>query len=270
MKHHQRHRCWVLAVGVVPLLFAMLAATLAPPLALADPPSPSPKRAVQRAWQAAQRLGDYHFTSEVAQTTFPAPSLANFGRSSRQETFYLEGDVNLPARAMTMRLWGAGGSLADPNTAMELRLEGDHGFIRQPGGTWQEVNDVGGGFAPNNDMLAYLAGLKNVRQTGGSEPDTQHARRSTRYTFDLDGPAFALYLRDQLETYLRQRGELPLNLTLDSSRVYRETTGHGEIWLDDRGLPLRLIIHLAYPQQDNGERVEADIKTDFGFRISDF
>ena len=270
MKHHQRHRCWVLAVGVVPLLFAMLAATLAPPLALADPPSPSPKRAVQRAWQAAQRLGDYHFTSEVAQTTFPAPSLANFGRSSRQETFYLEGDVNLPARAMTMRLWGAGGSLADPNTAMELRLEGDHGFIRQPGGTWQEADDVGGGFAPNNDMLAYLAGLKNVRQTGGSEPDTPQAGPGPRYSFEFDGPAFALYLRDQLETYLRQRGELPLNLTLDSSRVYRETTGHGEIWLDDRGLPLRLIIHLAYPQQDNGERVEADIKTDFGFRISDF
>ena len=268
MKYHRRSRCWVLAVGVVLLLSVVPAATLALPPALASAVPPSPERVIQRAWQAAQRLGVYAFTSEVAQTTFPAASLANFGRSSRQEAFYLEGDVDLPAQAMALRLWGGGGSLADTNTALELRLEGDHGFIRQPGGAWEEVDDVGAGFAPNNDMLAYLAGLKNIRPLGAPEPSTPQVTQGPRYTFEFDGPAFASYLRDQLEDYLRQRGELPLDLTLDSSRAYREATGYGEVWIDDRGLPLRLVVHLAYPVQENGERVAADIKTDFRFETA--
>ena len=90
-----------------------------------------------------------------------------------------------------------------------------------------------------------------------------------RFTFDLDGPVFANYMRDQLESYLRDKGELPLNLRLDSSRTYQQMTGQGEILLDERGLPLRLTIHLVYPPGKDNERVEADITTDFGFRISD-
>ena len=41
------------------------------------------------------------------------------------------------------------------------------------------------------------------------------------------------------KTQLRASGELPLNMTLDTPRRYVETTGEGEIWLDERGLPAR-------------------------------
>jgi hypothetical protein len=92
---------------------------------------------------------------------------------------------------------------------------------------------------------------------------------SVEFTFDLDGPVFANYMRDQLESYLRDKGELPLNLRLDSSRTYQQMTGQGEILLDERGLPLRLTIHLVYPPDKDNKRVEADITTDFGFDIGD-
>ncbi len=35
---------------------------------------------------------------------------------------------------------------------------------------------------------------------------------------------------------------------LDTSRVYQETTGDGEVWLNELGLPVRLVVHLAYPR----------------------
>ncbi|MGD8969122.1 MAG: hypothetical protein PVI07_16565, partial [Anaerolineae bacterium] len=52
-------------------------------------------------------------------------------------------------------------------------------------------------------------------------------------------------------------------LSLDVSRQYQGATGAGEVWVDSYGLPLRLTVNLLYPEQRNGERVEADIRTDF-------
>ena len=70
-------------------------------------------------------------------------------------------------------------------------------------------------------------------------------------------------MRDQMEQQLRDKGELPLNLHLDTASEYRNMTGSGEIFIDERGLPLRLTVHLVYPEQRNGAHVEADIRTDF-------
>jgi hypothetical protein len=271
MKRTRLFRYLAVAVGI-----PLLAAIAILPLASAAGPAPTPEQAVQRAWQAAHDAGVYHFTSDVVQTSYPAPALGNVGRSSTRNRLHLEGDVDLPGRTMQMRMWTGAGSVANPDTAAEMRIEGERAWTRQGGGSWQEVEDFTGGFAPGGDFLSYLVGVKNVQRINEStnqriseSVDTEYAIRSTQYTFDLDGPAFANYMRDQLESYLRDKGELPLNLRLDSSRTYQQMTGQGEILLDDRGLPLRMTIHLVYPPGKDNERVEADITTDFGFRISD-
>ena len=274
MKRFRQFGYLALVVGVALLLMAMIIAPLSSDVAPAPSqeqvaqhdqqrpqaksllaaltsPAPAPEQMVQRAWQRAQELGIYHFASEIVQTTYPAPAIANFGRTSRQEMLHLEGDMDLPAHAIGMSLW-KDGNVLNPRDGLEVRI----------GGTWQEMDDFSDAFAPGGDLMAYLAGAKNVKRENMDSGSTFDV---SRFTFDLDGPSFALYLRDQLEAYLRERGELPLNLRLESSRVYRETTGHGEIWLDDQGLPARLVVHLAYPAQENGERVEADIRTDFRF-----
>ncbi len=93
--------------------------------------------------------------------------------------------------------------------------------------------------------------------------DSRNTQHATRFTFDLDGPALANYIRDQLEAYLRRTGELPAGLYLDAPDSLRQATGNGEVWIDNDGLPLRLTMHIEYPQQANGERVETDIQTDF-------
>ena len=59
---------------------------------------------VQAAWQRAQKAGAYHFATELVQTTHPAPTQANVGRGSREDLLRVEGEVDLPTRAMRMRL----------------------------------------------------------------------------------------------------------------------------------------------------------------------
>ncbi|MFW6082785.1 MAG: hypothetical protein ACOC8C_01885, partial [Chloroflexota bacterium] len=266
-----RFNRWLLAaLGVV----ALLTLCVKPPPAWAgqDPPA---SQLVQEAWQKAQDAGQYTFSTEIVQTIYPAAAVVNVGRGPRQQTLHLEGRVYLDERSIEMGLWEGGGSLADPRSGIELRIEGENAFARQAGGPWQEVDDLSSAFAPGSDHLAYLAGAKDVQllgaetrvlPTSSAHPDSSTepvVHRFTRYGFDLDGPAFARHLRDQLQSYLRERGELPLGLTLDSSRLYQETTGHGELWVDERGLPLRLIVHLAYPEHADGERIEARIETSF-------
>jgi hypothetical protein len=254
----------------------------------------SAEQEVQAAWQRAQQAGAYDYTTEIVQTTYPAPALVNVGRSSREDRLYLEGEVNLPERTMFLTLW-QGGSVLNPRDGVEVRVEGDRAYGRQVGAPWQEISDFSDAFAPGNDLMAYLAGAKNVRELGtetrslpspaaplptrerGDAPSPQGGEgwgeggiTFTRYAFDVDGPSFARHVRDQLERQLREKGELPLGLTLDVPRQYEAISGGGELWVDSRGLPLRLVVHLDYPEQANGERVEADIKTDFGFRNTDF
>lgn len=243
----------------------------------------SPEKIVQRAWLLAQQSGAYGFNTEIVQTIHPAPSLANVGSSSRVEQVYLQGQVNLPQETLQMALYQNGGSLLNPADGVEIRVEAERAFGRQlvaaplhptdpifavidsvaaqPG--WEEIEDFSGAFAPGGDLMAFLAGAKNVRVRDGSESQLAEIPHLAAYSFDFDGPAFGLYLRDQLEKHLRKTGELPAGLTLDVSNEYRNMIGQGEIWVDADGMPARLTVHLEYPQSANGERVEAEIKTDF-------
>ena len=224
---------------------------------------------VQAAWRRAQESGVYHFSTTVVETTHPAPTLANVGSGSRQQRLYLEGETNLPERALRMMLWQNGGSVIKPRDGVEVRIEGDDAYGRQIGGLWQEIDNFSGAFAPGNDLMVYLAGARNVRESASqrvgesANQRDSYASRLTHYVFDFNGPQVAAYVRDQLEDHLREQGELPAGLHLDTPDQFREAIGEGEVWIDDDGLPLRLTIHLEYPQQRNGERVEADIQTDF-------
>jgi subtilisin-like proprotein convertase family protein len=218
-----------------------------------------PEQIVQRAWQRAQASGTYRFQTRIVQTTYPAPALANVGRSGRQESVQIEGQADLPARALWM-------SLQQENGTVEMRVEGDRAQGRVSGGEWVEVDNWAGAFAPGNDLMAYLAGAKHIQAIGTevrAVPLAPGQITFTRYSFIFDGPAFAAYMRRQLEQHLREQGELPVGLSLGISDEYRALVGSGEAWIDDDGLPLRLAVHVEYPEQANGERVVAEIQTDF-------
>jgi len=247
---------WSLVLAAAVLLLAVALIPLRPNA------RPSPEGEIQAAWQRAQQAGTYRFATEIVQTTHPAPALLNTGRSSHQDTLHIEGEIRLPDRTLQMTLWQDGGSVLNARDGVEVRVEGDRAYGRQLGGTWEEIPDFSGAFAPGNDLLAYLAGARNVQREEVSAPSAL-TPGYTRYSFDVDGPAFALYMRDQMERYLVEKGELPAGLTLETSSLYRGVTGQGTIWIDGDGLPLRLSVHLIYPREENGDQVEAQIQTDF-------
>jgi subtilisin-like proprotein convertase family protein len=222
----------------------------------ADPAAGS---VVQRAWQMAQEVGTYDYAIDIVQTSWPLPILENVGTTSSEERVYIEGQIDLPADTMEMKLWSDGGSAQTGQDSLELRVVGDQAFGRVGGDHWEEVDDFTGIFAPGNDPLGYLVSARNVVK---GQTETRLGITFTRYSFEVDGPAFASYMRTQMEDELRRKGKLPPGITLDFARVYLDMTGKGEIWLDSNGLPLRQVVHVTFPPDDQ-EQIEATIKTDF-------
>ena len=70
-------------------------------------------------------------------------------------------------------------------------------------------------------------------------------------------------MRQQLEDQLRRGGKLPPGITLDTPSAYQGVLGAGEIWLTRDGFPTQLHFTLDFPQQSNGQRVHAVIRTNF-------
>ena len=254
MPSHRQARHWVSA-----LLFLLIVSLIFIPIASQAAPDQSPQGQVQRAWNLAAEAGQYHFSSRVVQKTALAPTIANAGRSSRVETLYLDGQTNLPAESLQMRIWQNGGNVTNAADAVEVRVTGREAQGRVGGGSWQKIDNFTGSFAPGNDFTGFLVAAQNVRLVS----DPAAARYAAQYQFDLSGPLLANHLRAQLEDHLRREGALPAGLRLNAPEQYRAAVGSGEVWLDRDGLPLRLNVAIQYPQQKNGERVSVQVFTDF-------
>ncbi len=220
-----------------------------------DPPNP--KRAVREAWEKARDAGVYAFATDLTEVTYPARTLSNVGRSPQRAELHLEGEIDQPARTMSFRLSQPGLGTSS-ETGNEVRVEGDRAYTRQAGGEWQEVQDFTSSFAPDNDPLAFLAGIQNIADC---ELQARSPAQVACYRFDMDGPALAAYLRDRLERELAEAGELPQSVSLDAPASVRDMTGYGELWVDGRGLPLRLTAHLVFPEQPDGSYSVADVQT---------
>ncbi len=250
-------------LGLIPRLAAGMPqalsyANLSPVLGQANLPG----EAIQAAWRRAQQSGVYHYSTELIQTIYPSPALSNVGRSAQEDLLYMEGQTDLPNRAMQLTLWTKGGSAASRKDGIEVRIEGDEAYGRSLGGDWQKINDFSATFAPGQDLLAYLAGAKNVRAVGDDLAAPAFPGLA-QYVFDLDGPAFGRYVTEQLERALQEKGELPAGLTLEVANEYLGMTGGGRVWLTSDGLPARLTIEAEFPQREDGQRVAVSIKTDF-------
>lgn len=225
-----------------------------------DTEASSAEKAVQRAWRNARDSGVYDFQTEITQVTHPGPALANVGRSSVEETLSLSGHTDLPAQNLEIRLWDES-SGQGPEDAFQMRMQGERAYGRCPAcDDWEEIDDFRGALLPGSDLMVYLAGAREIAE---QETESLLGMRVTRYTFEVDGPAFGEHMRKQIEDYLRERGELPGVITLDLARQYTDMVGQGEIWITDDGLPLRLQVRLEFPTGPNGDWIEAQIRNDF-------
>ena len=222
----------------------------------------TPAEAVTAAWQRALASGSYRFIGDVTQVTVPQATLGNVGSTSRAERLYLEGQTDAHLQTMDLRLWSdqwSGGSALVPESGLQVQTAGGKTRTRSGGGAWQDAPGVTDSFAPQGDFMGYLAAIRHV--TAGA-PETRAGRTFTRYTFDVDGPAFAAYSRDKIQQAMAARGELPSGMQLEVSSYYSGMTGTGELWVGDDGLPLRQTLDLNFPPSRN-ESVNAQISVTF-------
>ncbi|MBX3001942.1 MAG: hypothetical protein KF893_25685, partial [Caldilineaceae bacterium] len=219
---------------------------------------------VQRAWLLAQESGAYDFRTEIEQTTYHAPALTNVGRPAHVESLYLEGKTDTRAKEFELAMW-QGSSILHRDQAYEVRTEGEQTYGRPAGDAWMPMDDVTSVFAPGRDALAYLHGIRNVREVPleDSAVMSSLAGNFRQFRFEMDGPAFAEYMRHQLENELRSVGKLPAGITLDTPHIYRGVIGQGDIWLTSEGLPKQLHLNIQFPQSTDGSRVRAAIQTNF-------
>jgi|GEM_PF-3287869 len=228
----------------------------------------TPRRQVQQAWQSAISIGQYQYRSTILQTTHPTLRAENVGRTTRTAQFVLEGEMDGPADRMELQL------TAPNRPPVEIKIEQGVGYGRlSQDDPWTQVDVAADLFAPGGDPLGYLAAMENVRiadGVGADRPVTEEivpAALSTsiaRYQFDLDGVAYARYIRAQMEEQLRRQGALPAGVSLQMTDNYAGMTGSGEIWVNSRGLPVRQMLHLRFPARNGAsEWLEAVVTTEF-------
>jgi len=246
------------------LVLCLLALLLVVSPAAARPTTP--EVSLRDVWRNARQSGAYHFAADIHQTIIPKPTILNVGRESKQDAVHLEGETSLPDRQLHLTLWSQGGSVANASTGVEIRVEGDRAYARRGANDWQEINNFAGVFAPQGDFMAFLSAARDVERvvSSGERDVAPHSTLyAQRYTFRIDGRSYAAYLRDQMERYLAEKGELPPGVRLDVSKAYAEMSGDGELWVNENGLPVRQILRLRLPSRDDSQDVRAEVTVDF-------
>lgn len=234
MPHPPRLARRSLLAALALLLFGGLLA-----LRLAPIVSPNPALA---AWQRAQQHGSYRFTATIEQQTQPVASAGNVGARSHTERWLLDGAARPPEGALELRIAGEGGPAMGPAT--EIRIDRDGARARQGDGPWEAIDSPVDAFAPEGDLLGYLAAARDLRAIGA---ETRAGVSFTRYAYTLDGPAFAAQIRERMARQLREAGKLPPGMPLGVADQLAEARGSGEIWVRADGLPLRHALTISFP-----------------------
>ncbi|MEM7802069.1 MAG: hypothetical protein AAF633_22945, partial [Chloroflexota bacterium] len=228
-------------------------------------PSQEAMDVVERAWELAYESGSYAFRTDMLQTTSLAQSLENAGRNDRNDRIYIEGNADRIEKRLFTEMWRAGYE----EQAISVKMIDGKSYGRVGQSEWEEIDGYTDMFAPAGDPMAFLSGAVNIQAAGEETRSFTHPDGGdfslvfTRYTFDLDGPAFASYVRKDLETTLQASGQLPQGMSLSTSDQFAKAEGQGEIWLSEEGLPSYLMIDMDLPRQPNGDEVTAVIHTEF-------
>lgn len=200
---------------------------------------------LQAAWERARDVGAYSFTADVEQTLIPRPLPSMIGQTDQRVDMRMEGEVALPDYAhLQLRFEGSGLDVPP----LELIQDGAETYLLKDGEKIPVENPAGLA-SPTGDYLGYLAAAENVQQlpSPASPPELGgQGGGLTRYTYDINGPRFAEYVRDQMAEQLSS--ELPPNVTLSPSPLFQRVTGHGELWVDANGLPRRQVVDLEIPE----------------------
>ncbi|MCE7988086.1 MAG: DUF11 domain-containing protein [Caldilinea sp. CFX5] len=260
--HPQRSRRLLFAVGSALLLLLLGYGAVT----WAHQPSP-PENAISQIWQRVRTAGAYEFRANLLQDVVPVAGVTNVGQSSERQEVRIEGATNLRDQTLQMTLWSQGGSVLDRASGVEMKAEAGRLLARAPGEEWREISNFTDALIPQGDFTSFLVAATDVRLLDSAQPTQSPSPNSpstTRYSYRIDGPAFAVYLRDRLRTQMIQRGELTAESQLDLPQYFAEMQGTGELWVGADGLPLRQLVNLQFPPKD-GHWIAAKLDVSFVF-----
>ncbi|MFZ2358812.1 MAG: LamG-like jellyroll fold domain-containing protein, partial [Anaerolineae bacterium] len=246
---------WTSLVGVFLLLLGLLA------YRQASGQSASAAGQVEQAWKAMRLSDSYAFSGDTVITTIPLPTVGNIGRFSRTDSLYLEGSNDLRRDTTQLALWGGAVSAADPSAAYQIRIKDGKTETRAGDGDWQASDSADLAFAPEGDFLAFLDFARDIAYAG---EETVGEQQVAKYSFAIDGPAYADRLRQLTQERLVAEGTLPRGVAMEAPEHIAQMTGQGELWIDARGLPLREVVRLQIPAAPGADyRTEAELSIHF-------
>ena len=197
----------------------------------------TPAAALNAAIQKMERTGRFDFATELRQTEIFADRLENIGRTDAATGIQLNGWV-APldnTTQLTIEAVGIGRSTVKVVDGVTYEQTGD--------GDWQVPDEQVGLFGSESDPAAMLQSAVNIRYADGEETLFPSillpSANVTRLLFDVDANQFVAMMREQMETQLREQGRLAHGSAIDTSTLYPDLVGRGEIWLSDAGLPIR-------------------------------
>ncbi|MFN8474388.1 MAG: Ig-like domain-containing protein [Anaerolineae bacterium] len=222
----------------------------------------TPASAVADALAQARAAGSFHLTADVQQTALPSGASVNVSSQDGESILRVEGDVVYPKAdgQPDTRLVFASTPKAP---SIELRVVDGQSYIGLAD-RWQRIDDPSLGGAPSGDYLGYLAAVTNVAKGGAVKTA---AGNLDRYTFDIDGPLYAEYLRQRMQSQLA--GQLPQGMQLARSPRYEGMKGKGELWVDGEGRARRQMIDLSLPAAQGQPATQAHMSVDFS-RFGDY
>ena len=232
--------------------------------------TPTAAAQVKQAWTNSSLTSSYAFSADVTIKTIPLPTMGNIGRFSRTDSLYLQGNNDLSNKDVQMALWGGGVNVADRANAYQVRVVDGVTQTRVGDEAWQSSQDSPIAFAPEGDFLAFLDVATNVAfaQDRVPAPDDPacmavDCTQLTVYTFDLDSQGYARRLRDVSQAQMVRNGMLPPGASVQVPDHLANITGSGELWVDNRGLPVREKVFMsmpAAPGADNRSETAMDIR----------
>lgn len=222
--------------------------------------SDSPEAALEAAYQRVVSAKEYEFSLDGEQTLIPRAEVNMIGQTQQSVDIKVVGEVTLPDYSMmSISMEGLGLDA----TPVAMVLEDGESYLLRDGEKIPMENPVGLA-APNGDYLSYLAAAKNVQLCESESAPFDTA--VSCYTYDIDGPAFAEHVRQQLQAQLAQTpGATALGLNASASPLLQQMSGQGKVWLDANGLPLRQKVDMHMPEVDTYYDADVSMYIDYQF-----
>ncbi len=192
---------------------------------------------LRAAMQRAQEAGGYQIAIDLQQSVLPETSnpLADGLPRSESAHFIIEGAIGGEQQArLAVKPSGVSAGIhpANPNPQELLVSSGD--VYQQVGDRWEKQAGMEPMPGINADALSLLSAARDVRQL---DPVERLAGRFERV-------AFMLPAREVTRLLLTQQGQLDERTETIASVGGLGFGGTGELWIDEAGLPARLVLNL--------------------------